>query len=256
MRLETRQRTDLVSRSMLGIAGVPITLSFVLDQNARQWTLAQMIAPPRHQCCVYEGAPSSHLADIAQTLKHRLATNHRCLYLNTRAMVAGMRSYLSSEGVDLAETVARGSLILSSDQKHLIGGKFDTNRMLGLLKDAMNAALAAGYTGLWAAGDMTWEFGSEGNLTKLMEYERSLEDFMRKHPALSGVCLYHRDTLPSHAIETAFQTHRALYRSATLSAILQYSEFVNLVPPFNGNILIKLHPWKLPNIRTRPYAQS
>ncbi len=134
-------------------------------------------------------------------------------------MVAGMRWNLSSAGVNVAEMVARGALILSSDQGHLAEGKFDTQRMLRLLRDAVIAALAADYKGLWAAGDMTWEFGNEENLDKLLEYERGLEEFMRHNPALSGVCLYHRDTLPSHAIETALKTHPALYMSASLSEI-------------------------------------
>ena len=67
-----------------------------------------------------------------------------------------------------------------------------------------------------ACGDMTWEFGSESNLDKLLEYERRLEEFMRTNPALS-VCLYHRDTLPEHAVETALVTHPSFYVSASLS---------------------------------------
>jgi hypothetical protein len=66
---------------------------------------------------------------------------------------------------------------------------------------------------------MTWEFGSESNLDKLLEYERNLEEFMQSTPAWSGICLYHRDTLPSHAIETALITHSTLYISTTLSRL-------------------------------------
>ena len=35
-------------------------------------------------------------------------------------------------------------------------------------------AMRDGYKGLWATGDMLWEFGSERNLPKLGEYERRL----------------------------------------------------------------------------------
>lgn len=178
-----------------------------------------MPSVPRHQCLIYAGAPSSHLPEIAQTLVERRKANHRCLYLNSPAMVAGMRSQLAAAGLDLQAEVERGSLILSSDQGHLMDGKFDVDRMVRLLSDAVNQALADGYLGLWAAGDMTWEFGSEANLDKLLHYERKLEDFMKRNAALSGVCLYHRDTLPPHAIETALATHPALFISATLSQL-------------------------------------
>lgn len=134
-------------------------------------------------------------------------------------MVAGMNCHLAAEGLDLRSEAERGALILSSDRGHLVGGKFDVDRMILLLRDAVKQALDDGYVGLWAAGDMTWEFGSENNLTKLLQYERSLEEFMKSTPAMSGVCLYHRDTLPSHAIETALSTHPSLYISATLSRL-------------------------------------
>lgn len=174
---------------------------------------------PRHQCLIYAGAPSSHLPEIAQTLMQRLKAKHRCLYLNSPAMVAGMRSHLSAAGLDTQDQIGRGALILSSDQDHLIGGKFDVDRMLKRLATSVRQALADGYTGLWASGDMTWEFGSEANLDKLLRYEQRLDEFMQANPALSGVCLYHRDTLPAHAIETAFETHAALYVNSTMSRL-------------------------------------
>lgn len=91
--------------------------------------------------------------------------------------------------------------------------------MLGRLSSAVDEALAEGYAGLWASGDMTWEFGGEANLDKLLEYERRLEELMVAQPALSGICLYHRDTLPAHAIATAFSTHRTVYVNSALSEI-------------------------------------
>jgi hypothetical protein len=174
---------------------------------------------PRHQCLIYQGAPSSHLALIAQTLLEKLRARRRCLYLNSPPMVAGMRWHLSAAGLDLDEQIACGALVLSSSQDHLTGGRFETDKMMGLLRAALQQALADGFEGLWASGDMTWEFGNETNLDKLLEYERRLEKFMQDNPAFSGVCLYHRDTLPEHAIQTALATHPALYVSATLSQL-------------------------------------
>ncbi len=173
----------------------------------------------RHQCLIYEGAPSRHLDSLAQTLMEKLKANHRCLYLNSPAMVAGMRSYLSAAGLDLKEHTGSGALVLSSDQGHLVDGKFDVDAMVKLLGQALRQAIDDGYAGLWATGDMTWELGGERNLDKLLEYERRLEEFMKNNPALSGVCQYHRDMLPPHAVRTALDTHRALYINATLSQL-------------------------------------
>lgn len=170
---------------------------------------------PRHQCLIYEGAPSVHLASIAGTLAERLNANYRCLYLNSPAMVAGMRSHLSAAGIHLTACVERGALILSSDQGHLVDGRFDVDRMLMMLRDQVQRAVSDGYRGLWASGDMAWEFGSENNLEKLLEYERKLDALIRDNPALCGVCQYHRDRLPPHALATALTTHPALYLRET-----------------------------------------
>lgn len=173
----------------------------------------------RHQCLIYEGAPSHYLGDVAQTIVDKLRANHRCLYLNSPAMVAGMRSRLVAIGLEMPKFLERGDLILSSNQSHLVNGKFDVDEMITLLAEAVQKALADGYTGLWATGDMTWEFGSEKNLEKLREYERRLEQLMKETPALSGICQYHRDTLPPDAIQTALEMHPALYVNATLSRL-------------------------------------
>jgi hypothetical protein len=42
---------------------------------------------PRHQCLIYEGAPSKHLPALAAIIHDKLQQNHRCLYLNSPTMV-------------------------------------------------------------------------------------------------------------------------------------------------------------------------
>lgn len=141
-------------------------------------------------------------------------------------MVAGMRSYLAAIGVDLAAETARGSLVMSSDQGHLEDGKFDIERMMQTLSDSLRDALSDGYGGLWAAGDMTWEFGQHRDFSKLLEYEWTLEQFIRDNALLSGICLYHADTLPREAMLQGLTTHASLFINETLSRMNRY-----FVPP-------------------------
>lgn len=93
------------------------------------------------------------------------------------------------------EEVAKGSLVLSSDNTHLMKGRFNVDRMLGMLEQA----LRDGYQGLWTTGDMSVEFGPEKDFSTLLDYEWRLEEFLQAHPALCGICQYHADTLPSGA---------------------------------------------------------
>jgi hypothetical protein len=176
----------------------------------------------RHQCVIYEGSPAEHLPGLAALIYGKLKTQHRCLYLDSPKMMDGLRSYLYAAGVDVEREVRTGALVLASDQNHLVNGRFDATKMLRGLVDSVNQALQDGYRGLWASGDMTWEFGSEKNLDMLLDYELRLEELFRQHPQLSGICQYRRDMLPVSAIRDALCTHRALYINQTLARINPY----------------------------------
>ncbi|HEY1498415.1 MAG TPA: MEDS domain-containing protein [Acidobacteriaceae bacterium] len=174
---------------------------------------------PRHQCLIYDGAPSRHLAAVAAVTRDKLEQDYRCLYLNSPPMVAGMRSYLAAAGVDIEHEVGRGSLVLTSEQGHLAEGRFDAERMVETLEAAIQLALRDGYVGLWATGDMTWEMGTEKDFTKLVEYEWRLEKLFAKYPELSGICQYHASTVPRDAMRQGLLVHPTLFVSETLSLL-------------------------------------
>jgi hypothetical protein len=174
---------------------------------------------PRHQCLVYHGDPSAHLAGLALLIRQKLDANYRCLYLNNPAMVAGIRAYLTSTGLNVSEAIIRKRLILSSGQDHLVNNAFDPKRMLDMLKETHDAALKDGFVGLWASGDMAWEFGPARDFATLVEYERALERFFRTHSTICGICQYHADVLPDAVVQDGLAVHPALYINETLSRL-------------------------------------
>lgn len=178
-----------------------------------------MHSPSRHQCLIYQGPPSRLLPALAAQLQDKLKDNHRCLYLNSPVMVAGMASQLAAGGVDVAHQVGKGNLVLSSDVEHLSAGKFDVNHMMRTLDEAVQRALDDGYSGLWATGDMTWELGPKNDFSRLLEYEWRLEELFQKYAALGGICQYHGDTLPREALRKGLQAHPSIFVNETLSMI-------------------------------------
>ena len=173
----------------------------------------------RHQCLIYEGSPARHLPALVSVIQQKLKEDNRCLYLNSPPMVAGLRSYLFAAGVDVPKEVMKGRLVLSSDTTHLENGTFDVDRMLTKLSTAVIQARDEGYQGLWATGDMSWEFGSEKNLAKLLEYEWRLEELFHTFPTLAGICQYHSDTLPAEIIRQGLVSHHSLFLNETLSRL-------------------------------------
>lgn len=173
----------------------------------------------RHQCLVYEGAPSRQLPALAAAVHNMLNQGYRCLCLNDAAMIAAMRDSLAAAKVDVEEAVSSGSLVLCSEQQHLVDGHFDPERMMETLEETLQETLRDGYAGLWATGDMTWEMGPDRDFSKLLEYEWRLEEFFREHPELGGICQYRADTLPWAAVRQGLLAHRCVFVNETLSLL-------------------------------------
>jgi hypothetical protein len=172
---------------------------------------------PRHHCLIYEDAPSQHLAALAAVIVGQRRQHYRCLYLNSRPMIAGLRSHLAAAGMDVLNEIANGGLILTAEQSHLRNGKFDVGAAIQMLRDALDEARDEGYSGLWASGDMSWEFGPEKDFSLLLEYEWRLEDLFHERPDLSGICQYQAGTLPHEYLRQGFVAHPMLFIHETLS---------------------------------------
>lgn len=168
---------------------------------------------------IYSGEPTKQLAKLAASIHAHLNGNYRCLYINSPSMVDGIRSYLIASGLNVSDEVFKKRLVLSSERGHLRDDVFDPQLMIEALEVALNSALEDGHAGLWASGDMGWEFGAAKDFSRLVEYERALEAFFATHPTLRGVCQYHVDVLPSGVAAQAAMTHRAVYVNETLSKI-------------------------------------
>lgn len=189
-----------------------------------------LIGPPtdrtphasRHHCLVYEDSPSRFLPALAASIQQHLNERYRCLYLHCPAMVADMHSLLLAGGTDVAQLVRQGQLVLSSSTDHLVNGRFHVDRMMTMLNNGVEEALTDGYRGLFATGDMSWEFGPDYDFCKLVEYEWQLEELFQRQPALSGICQYHANTLPAEVLRQGLVTHSSLYLNETLSRLNPY----------------------------------
>ena len=163
----------------------------------------------RHKCLIYDGHPSEQLPVIVPLLINGLRENRRCLYLGDPEMLQMVDSALAAKGVNISKETRRGALVFSSERSHLRNG-FDPYSMVGMITDHIDDAVRDGFQGLCATGDMMWELGTEKNFDLLLEYEALLEQVFREKP-LSGICQYHRKTVPGHAIRNALLAHRSVY---------------------------------------------
>jgi hypothetical protein len=118
---------------------------------------------------------------------------------------------LTNESIDVARETHRGSLLLIDHQDHLKQGRFDPVTHLAGAEELYNKTMSEGYSGLWGAGDITWEFGPKTNLSMLVRYEAAFDKLMERLPHLYSLCQYHKDTLPLQSLGSGLLTHRGVF---------------------------------------------
>lgn len=159
-----------------------------------------------HICTLY-ASPEEQLKAAVEYIKAGLGRGERCLYICGEHTPTELRAALRAAGVAVKAEEARGALLLVTKlDGHLKGGHFGAEKMISLLRQAVQDALDAGFAGLCAAGDMGWVMDGAPGTEELAEYESRLNEFFANNKAL-GLCQYNRTTLPHEFLDHCIATH-------------------------------------------------
>ena len=86
------------------------------------------------------------------------------------------RAALNRQRINVPVMVKRGALVESTHaEAHLADGRFDSERMLRFLNEAMETALTDGFSGLRTCGDMSWLLKDPVGADQVVEYRSSPE---------------------------------------------------------------------------------
>jgi hypothetical protein len=160
-----------------------------------------------HVCVLYEGE-DEQLAVAAEYVAEGLRSGERCFYAADSSEGLGrFVEALDRTGVDAGGAMTSGALELATKaEAHLAGGRFDSERMLQMLNDAVERALNDGFAGLRTCGDMSWLLDDAPGSGEIVEYEALLNQFFESVRAV-GMCQYDRTRLPAGLLDHALATH-------------------------------------------------
>ena len=151
-----------------------------------------------HVCTLFT-TPEEQLQAAVEYISGGLSRGERCLYICGEHEIPEFREALKKAGINVDSEEQRGALVLlNKHEAHLKGGSFDPDTMISTLGAAVENALAAGFAGLCAAGDMSWLLDEAPGSERVAEYEARLNQFYKTHRAL-GLCQYNRNKLPDEA---------------------------------------------------------
>jgi hypothetical protein len=157
----------------------------------------------QHICAIYD-TEEEQLAVAAAYVVDGLVKHERCLYVaDSHARLDEFRHRLAAAGIDVAAAESSAALLLlTKAQAHLFNGRFDSERMLRMLNEAVEAALNDGFGGLRTCGDMSWLLDDAPGTHHVVEYEALLNQFFR-HVRGLGMCQYDRRRVPEAMLEQA-----------------------------------------------------
>ena len=157
----------------------------------------------QHICAIYD-TQEEQLAVAVAYVVDGLFKHERCLYVaDSPARLDEFRHGLRVARIDVAAAESSAALLLlTKAQAHLFNGRFDSERMLRMLNEAVEAALNDGFGGLRTCGDMSWLLDDAPGTRHVVEYEALLNQFFR-HVRGLGMCQYDRRSVPEGLLEQA-----------------------------------------------------
>jgi chemotaxis family two-component system sensor kinase Cph1 len=135
-----------------------------------------------------------------------LERNEKCLYIAEDNTPSEICQYLQEFGVNVQQARKKGALsVVTKHETYLRHGAFQPHKMIGDLCDAVQSSLDEGYTGLRAAGELSWALDLPSALVQMVNYEEELEDHF--HSKFAALCQYDQSRYPAYLIERMKSVH-------------------------------------------------
>jgi PAS domain S-box-containing protein len=145
--------------------------------------------------------PSGHICGLYKTEEERrsmtanfvhqgLESGEKVLYIKDRSEDEDILADLASDGLPVETYLRQGQLrLLSSEEAYLEGDLFDPDRMVSMLQEETERALAGGYTALRVCGGAAWALQDRPDAERLVEYEYKVNAFLSSNQC-RALCHY------------------------------------------------------------------
>lgn len=159
-----------------------------------------------HYCGIYR-TDEDHRAIIVDYIRQGVRKNEKMFYIVNIQTAAQLRATLAEASIAVDELLDKRQLvILTAKEAYLKDGQFDPDKMITLLGQETDKALAEGYAALRATGEMTWALAGEPGSERLVEYESRLNEFFPNKKCYA-VCQYDRRRFDSEMLLDILHTH-------------------------------------------------
>ncbi len=159
-----------------------------------------------HLCSIHADV-ADDLAVAEAFIAEGLRRGERCVYAGSDEMIRSVAQALEVHQVDVPQERQRGALqFLSHRDTYLRSVEFDHEQMIEFLSQSEAQALAAGFSGLRYAGEMSWLLDTVVKKDQLIEYEIRLNQFLRNSHSII-LCQYENPRFDPSLIHEILRVH-------------------------------------------------
>jgi hypothetical protein len=176
-----------------------------------------------HVCVLYEYSPLEQIPAVVAYLKEGLLQGEQCIYVADETPAEHILLWLRAEGVDIDSGQASGALKVWRRAEWRQPGLLDSIRKAAQVRQIVEDALAAGFSGVRIAVEMTWALNPDIPLDAVEHWEATSNDLLRTAP-ISAMCLYGRRRHSSEAMAAALRTHPSVLDAAGVRSNEHYGE--------------------------------
>jgi hypothetical protein len=159
-----------------------------------------------HYCGIYRTDEDQRKL-VIDFIRQGVEKHEKMMYIVNIQTATQLKATLAAAEVEVDDLVERGQLvILTAKEAYLKHGEFDPDKMIALLSEETDKALAEGYAALRVTGEMTWALAGEPGSERLVEYESKLNEFFPDRKCYA-VCQYDRRRFDSEMLLDILHTH-------------------------------------------------
>ncbi|HVV15964.1 MAG TPA: MEDS domain-containing protein [Polyangia bacterium] len=170
----------------------------------------------RHICLPFETDAEKQDA-VASFVIEGLTQGKRCLFIGTPEELSDLRGPLEAAGICLARVLDRQRMIFRTcEEAYLDNGVFNPDAVLARIDQHVRDAVAGGFTGLHATGELV-HVPADEDWQRIVQYEAQVNENFARLP-LTTLCRYPRAVVPAQRVQDVLRTHPvAIVRSQTCS---------------------------------------
>jgi MEDS: MEthanogen/methylotroph, DcmR Sensory domain len=159
-----------------------------------------------HICQIF-GDEKERLDSLLKFLRSGLEAGERTACFTEKLDAADFARYLADHGLSCDELTKSGAFSRAgTSEVYFQDGRFDPDRMLGLLRQYHEDSVASGFPAARVIGEMTADVQHIPGGSRLMEYESRVSLLLKDHP-VTAICQYDASAFDGATIMQVLKVH-------------------------------------------------